>query len=211
MSDLIDSAAREPGNDTRIYGVAVAEVLSNWDSLGLGRVQLRLPWMPDFQPWARVAVLSAGSERGTYFIPQVGEEVLVAFNQGDVREPYVIGSLWNSKDKPPAIDAQSKRIIRTPAGHEIEFDDTFKSIVITDATGHKATLDPDGIALEAGPSKLKLGKDGTVTLEGTIVKINAGAAAELKGASVEVSADTSATLKGSGLCTVQGGLVKINC
>ena len=53
MSDLINSAAGEHGNDSRIYGVAVAEVLSNWDSLGQGRVQLRLPWMPDFQPWAR--------------------------------------------------------------------------------------------------------------------------------------------------------------
>lgn len=210
MSDLIDSAAGEHGNDSRIYGVAVAEVLSNWDSLGQGRVQLRLPWMPDFQPWARVAVLSAGAERGTYFIPQVGEEVLVAFNQGDVREPYVIGSLWNSQDKPPANDAQSKRIIRTPAGHEVEFDDTFQSIVITDVSGHKITLDPDGIALEAGLSKLKLGKDGTVTLEGTTISIKAKATAELKGASVEVSADTSATLKGGGLCTVQGGLVKIN-
>lgn len=210
MSDLINSAAGEHGNDSRIYGVAVAEVLSNWDSLGLGRVQLRLPWMPDFQPWARVSVLSAGAERGTYFIPQVGEEVLVAFNQGDVREPYVIGSLWNSQDKPPANDAQSKRIIRTPAGHEVEFDDTFQSIIITDVSGHKITLDPDGIVLEAGLSKLKLGKDGTVTLEGTTISIKAKATAELKGASVEVSADASATLKGGGLCTVQGGLVKIN-
>jgi phage baseplate assembly protein V len=210
MSDLINSAAGEHGNDSRIYGVAVAEVLSNWDSLGLGRVQLRLPWMPDFQPWARVSVLSAGAERGTYFIPQVGEEVLVAFNQGDVREPYVIGSLWNSQDKPPANDAQSKRIIRTPAGHEVEFDDTFQSIIITDVSGHTITLDPDGIVLEAGLSKLKLGKDGTVTLEGTTISIKAKATAELKGASVEVSADASATLKGGGLCTVQGGLVKIN-
>lgn len=210
MSDLIDSATADRGNDARIYGVAVAEVLNNWDSLGLGRVQLRLPWMPDFQPWARVAVLSAGSERGTYFIPQVGEEVLVAFNQGDVREPFVIGSVWNSQDKPPAVDPQSKRLIRTPAGQEVEFDDTFKSVAITDANGHKVTLDPDGIVLEAGMSRLTLGKDGTVTLEGTTVGIKASGAAEMKGASVEVSGDASVTLKGGGLCTVQGGLVKIN-
>ena len=68
------------------------------------RVQLALPWLPGYQPWARLANQSAGTDRGSYFVPQAGDEVLVAFNHGDVREPYVLGSLWNTIDKPPADD-----------------------------------------------------------------------------------------------------------
>src|SRR5579862_1946328 len=75
MSTLIDSAVPDAPPDMRFYGVAIAEVVSNIDESGLGRVQLRLPWLPGYQPWARVAVLSAGSNRGTYFIPQTGDEV----------------------------------------------------------------------------------------------------------------------------------------
>src|SRR5688500_8354972 len=82
-------------DDTRINGVCTAMVLSNFDSTGEGRVQLMIPWLPGYMPWARVSVPMAGLARGTYFIPQMGDEVLVAFSQGDVREPFVIGSLWN--------------------------------------------------------------------------------------------------------------------
>ena len=86
MGDLIDAATREAvWEDKRIYGVAPAEVVSNLDLTGLGRVQLRLPWLPGYSPWARVAAFSAGSGRGGYFIPQNGDEVLVAFSHGDVR------------------------------------------------------------------------------------------------------------------------------
>ena len=73
-----------------------------------------------------MAALSAGSERGGYFIPQVGDEVLVAFNQGDVKEPYILGTLWNGRDKPPSpapTDPAQKRAIRTPIGHEVLLDD----------------------------------------------------------------------------------------
>ena len=67
--------------DDHIYGVAVATVVDNIDLLGEARVQLNLPWVPGFLPWARVATTMAGMMRGTYFIPQIGDEVLVAFNQ----------------------------------------------------------------------------------------------------------------------------------
>jgi uncharacterized protein involved in type VI secretion and phage assembly len=215
MSGLIDSAVREPVDDTRFFGVAIAEVVGNQDTTGLGRVQLRLPWLPGYQPWARVAVPSAGQNRGTYFIPQVGDEVLVAFNHGDVREPYVIGSLWNGRDRPPRtalLDPQSKRVIRTPAGHEVEFDDTEQSISVVSASGQKIVIDPDQIELSAGSgaARLKLTTSGEVTIEGTKVTLKATASVEVKGSTVDVSADGNATLKGSGLCTVQGGLVKIN-
>jgi uncharacterized protein involved in type VI secretion and phage assembly len=215
MSSLIDSAVPDAPPEMRFYGVAIAEVVGNMDETGLGRVQLRLPWLSGYQPWARVAVLSAGSNRGTYFIPQTGDEVLVAFNHGDVTEPYVIGSLWNGRDQAPRsgpLDPVAKRVIRTPAGHEIELDDTEQSITILSSSGQKVAIDPQQIVLSAGSgaAKLTLTTAGVVTIEGTTISIKATASTEVKGTDVTVNGNANATLKGGGMCTVQGGLVKIN-
>jgi uncharacterized protein involved in type VI secretion and phage assembly len=215
MNGLIDSAAGQPSNELRFYGVAIAEVVTNGDSTGLGRVQLRLPWLPGYQPWARVAVLSAGPNRGTFFIPQTGDEVLVAFNHGDVREPFVVGSLWNGRDQTPRsgpLDPETKRVIRTPAGHEIEFDDTRQSITAVSCTGQKFQIDADKIELSAGSgaAKLTLTTAGEVTIEGTTVRFRALGNMEVKGTALDLNGDGNATLKGGGLCTIQGGLVKIN-
>ena len=133
--EMLEQMTEETSNsDRQITGVAVGQVIDNTDALTMGRVQIQLPWLPDIQPWARVAVLMAGPNRGTFFIPQPGDEVLVAFNHGDIREPFVIGSLWNGVDQPPATDlgdAVSKRLIHTPAGLELEFDDKKTSVTIT--------------------------------------------------------------------------------
>jgi uncharacterized protein involved in type VI secretion and phage assembly len=214
---LIDTVAHETAHaDRRIYGVTVAQVINNIDSTGQGRVQLRLPWLPSFEPWARVAVLDAGMARGTYFIPQIGDEVLVAFNQGDVREPYVIGGLWNALDRPPALlptDPVNKRIIRTPLGHEIEFDDALQSITISTITQQKITIDPMSIKLST------TGDTASITLDtiGT-VSIQAAASIELKapqikiqgGVSVDIQGAGTTSIKGGTLCEIQGSLVKIN-
>jgi len=215
MSGLMDFALREVSEDVRFYGVAIAEVVGNLDQMGLGRVQLRLPWLPGYQPWARVAVLSAGSNRGSYFIPQTGDEVLVAFNHGDVREPFVVGSLWNGRDQPPrtgSLDPVAKRVIRTPAGHEIELDDTRQSISVVSATGQKLSIDAQKIELSAGSgaAKLTLTTTGDVTIEGTTIQLKAVGNVQVKGTALDLSGDANATLKGGGVCTIQGGLVKIN-
>ena len=215
LGGLLEAAIRDPVVDKRFYGVAIAEVVGNTDTANLGRVQVRLPWLNGYQPWARVAMPSAGSSRGTYFIPQVGDEVLVAFNHGDVREPFVVGSLWNGRDKPPrtgTLDPTNVRMIKTPAGHEITLDDTGQSIVVTTSSGQKLTMDAQQIELSAGKgaAKITLTTSGDITLEGTNVRVKAQGVFEAKGATAEVNGDSSATFKGGGLCTVQGGLVKIN-
>src|ERR1043166_5031871 len=123
--------------DQRIYGVAPAMVINNIDSIGEGRVQVILPWLPGYMPWARVATLMGGMMRGTFFQPQIGDEVLVAFNQGDVREPYILGGLWSTIDRPPSLlptDAVNKRTIRTPLGQELEFDDLLQSVTLKNTT-----------------------------------------------------------------------------
>src|SRR5881227_1091644 len=141
----IESAAR-PGQQSGaqpLVGVAVAEVIDNLDVTNQGRVQLRLPWLPGVEPWARVAALSAGSGNGSYFIPQIKDEVLVAFHHGDVRDPYILGALWNGQDRPPSkspLDAKTRRVIRTPAGHQIDLDDQAQTVTVETSTGQKVTL-----------------------------------------------------------------------
>jgi uncharacterized protein involved in type VI secretion and phage assembly len=215
MSGVFDFLGAVTRQGPTLVGVSRAQVVDNMDTLSLGRVQISLPWQPDLEPWAPVAVLSAGDDRGTWFMPQVGDEVLVAFEQGDVLAPYVIGSLWNGTDSPPATaptDAVARRIIKTPAGHEIELDDTQQSITITSSSDQKVTITPDAIELDAGSgaAKATLQTAGTITLEAaTQIELKA-TSISLKATTLELSGDASTTLKASGTCTVQGALVRIN-
>ena len=113
-----------------IHGVVVAIVTSTEDPDELGRVKLQYPWLRDNSEsdWARVASLMAGPDRGALFRPEVGDEVLVLFEHGDMRFPYVIGALWNGEDTPPeekAADADNDiRLIKSRSGHLVMLDDT---------------------------------------------------------------------------------------
>jgi uncharacterized protein involved in type VI secretion and phage assembly len=201
--------------ERRIYGLAIGQVLDNVDTTGGARVQLSLPWLPGFEPWARVAVPLAGDDRGTFMIPQVDDEVLVGFEHGDVRQPYVVGSLWNGQDRPPATgptDPSSKIVVRTRGGHEIELDDTAQSVTITTATDQTVTLEPGKIELATAneTATLTLDTAGKITLEGSVSLTLKAPTVSIEGTTVDVKADTKATLKGSAMVEVQGGLVKVN-
>lgn len=201
--------------DQRVFGVALAQVVSNNDLTGLGRVRLKLPWLPGHLPWARVATFDAGSGRGGYFIPQEGDEVLVAFNQGNVTDPYVIGSLWNGRDRPQfksPLDPVQKRAIHTPAGHEVVFDDAQQSIAIKTSTGQKITLAPDRIELAAGDNaKITLQTSGTITIQASVsVEIKAPNITANATAKLDLKGSANATLDGGSLCIVKGAMVNIN-
>jgi uncharacterized protein involved in type VI secretion and phage assembly len=162
------------GPSTRWYGVYPALVDDVRDPNGQGRVAVRLPWAPDERSkettvWARLATLLAGDDRGTWFVPEVDDEVLVAFEAGDPSRPYVVGSLWNGHDEPPASEPALRRI-RTRSGHELTFDDTEgagkielrtgdgarivldgggSTVTVEDASGNSVTLGPRGIRIDA--------------------------------------------------------------
>ena len=213
---LVETTAQvDAPEERRILGVAPAQVLNNLDQTNLGRVQLRLPWLPGYEPWARVAVFMAGGSRGSYFIPQVGDEVLVAFNQGDVREPFVIGSLWNGKDQPPAQDPEDPtgtRLIRTPAGHEVSFDDVLGSIAITSVDQHTITIDPEKIEISTadGTAVLTLESEGKISLQADVQIDLQAPTINLQGDVLQIKGTASANIDGGGLCEIQAGLVKIN-
>jgi uncharacterized protein involved in type VI secretion and phage assembly len=97
-----------------LNGVYSASVVDNRDPDGLARVLVRVSALTDVTSgdlWARVATMMAGRNRGTWFMPDVGDEVLVAFERGDVKEAYVIGALWNAKSRPPAESPVDVKVI----------------------------------------------------------------------------------------------------
>jgi uncharacterized protein involved in type VI secretion and phage assembly len=185
---LLDSVSpADRPDDRRIYGVVNAEVITNCDQTHMGRVKVRFPWLPGYEPWARVATLMAGLGRGMFFIPQKGEEVLVAFNHGYVNEPYIVGSLWNGHDTPKeetAKDPIHQRAIRTPEGHEIAFDDAAHTIAIKSAKGQSVVLGPDKIEIALNEQKttmitlskgnLTIKAENTITLDASAIDIVGG-------------------------------------
>ncbi len=113
-TNVLASWLDETGQSDRFYGVVVGIVTNNQDPDKLGRVKVKFPWLSDGEEsyWARVAVPMAGAARGTYVLPDVEDEVLVAFDRGDMAVPYIIGGLWNGKDKPPMDNGDGKTIER---------------------------------------------------------------------------------------------------
>ena len=177
------------------YGCYPALVSDVKDPDKQGRVKLTLPWSADsggdrYEAWARLATLMGGNNRGSWFIPDVGDEVLVMFEAGDVRRPYVIGALWNGSDSPPASmdgagsnfkkvirsrngvqitlddqDGQESFIVETPGGQKMTLKDGPGSVEIVDSNGNSIKLESAGITLTASAK---------VTVNASQVAVSAG-------------------------------------
>jgi len=139
-----------------VNGVMSGTVKDVDDPQGEGRVQVEFTWMEGNSQsyWAPVASAMAGGDRGSFFMPEVGDEVLVAFDRGDVNHPYVIGFLWNGVDKPPTTSVH-ERIIKSKNGHAIRFLDSTPSggslgaLIIEDAHGNRITLSNGKITIKS--------------------------------------------------------------
>lgn len=132
----------------RTYGVVAGIVTNNKDPDELGRLKVKFPWFSDNNEtdWIRMTTFMAGGVRGSFFLPEVGDEVLVAFEHGNINRPYVIGALWNGVDKPPETNSDGKnniRKIKSRSGHELIFndEDNKENIEIHTKAGHKIFLD----------------------------------------------------------------------
>jgi uncharacterized protein involved in type VI secretion and phage assembly len=196
-----------PKQSSRALGVAVGLVTNNQDPEGLGRVKVKYPWLGDDDEsyWARLVVPMAGNDRGTWFLPEVDDEVLIAFDQGSLDYPYVLGALWNGKDKPPESNSDGKnnhRTIKSRSGHIIRMDDTDGSekLEIIDKSGNnKIVIDSsqNSITIESG-GDIKLTAKGKVTLSGNGVEIQSQADGSFKASStLDVNANGQLNLKGS--------------
>jgi len=199
---------REPAPDGPLAGgVIVGIVTNNTDPDGLSRVKVKFPSLggQDESFWARVAVPMAGNDRGVRFPIAIDDEVLVIF--GHLREPFVIGALWNGKDKPP-VDDNHVAMMKSRSGHVIKVDDTPGSehIEIVDATGK------NGIVLDTAKNTITISADqditlaapnGTITLSARVVDIGASS-------SGKVSSGNGLTLHASGDVFVSGSTVNLN-
>jgi uncharacterized protein involved in type VI secretion and phage assembly len=217
LADLLTTP--EGRENQHIYGVVVGIVTSNQDPDGRGRVKVSFPWRggSDESYWARIASPMAGNGRGMVFYPEVSDEVLVAFEQGDINQPYVVGALWNGKDKPPETNTDGKnniRKIKSRSGHEIILDDSSdqkkEKVEIHTSAGHRITLDDT-----AGSEKIEIvDKTGSnsITIDSVqnSVAINSSMQLKIKATTIEIEADATMTLKAGATLTLQGALVKIN-
>ncbi|HEX8475978.1 MAG TPA: phage baseplate assembly protein V [Pyrinomonadaceae bacterium] len=238
--DLLTYDTEREAHTTRIYGVVVGVVTNNEDPEKLGRVKVRFPWLndEDESTWARIATLRAKQNVGTWFLPDVDDEVLVAFEHGDVRFPYVIGGLWNGVDTPPRDNADGKNnemVIRSKLGHEFVFyDDANKGhIQLKTEQGHEIMLD-DSAGSEKITIKDKTG-DNSLTFDSaaSTIEIKSGAkvvivaaqemeikadsslsiearSIEIKGDSIKIESSGPMDVKSSAMLTVKGSLVQIN-
>ena len=183
------------GRGGLFYGVYPALVSDVVDPDNQGRVKVRLPWSPDpggatYEVWARLATMMAGNNRGTWFIPDPNDEVLVAFESGNPRRPYVVGAMWNGQDAPPEqmdesgnnylktiLSRQGVRItlddtdgavklrLETPGGQSIVLSDADTSIEAQDSNGNSIRMDSQGITITASAQ---------VTIQASTVEVDAG-------------------------------------
>lgn len=200
--ELFDLETSEEG----LTGVRVGIVTDNEDPKDLGRVKLSFPWREadDESYWARIATAMAGNEYGTYFLPEVDSEVLVAFEGGDIHKPFVVGSLWNGKQKPPQKNKNGDnnvREIKSRSGHRIDLDDSKDGrVAIETSAGHRIVLDD-----KSGSEKVTVeGKSGknSITLDDANgeVAIQAGKKLTLDAKTINIKGKKQVSVSGkSGL------------
>ena len=144
------------------------------DPEGWGRVELEFNNTPEpvRSAWARVAAPMAGKERGAFLMPEIDDEVLVVFENGDIAFPYVVGFLWNGKDTPPETTNQN-RVIKTPGGHQLRFEDTegARKVILRSDGGHQVEIDDTAqtvtVVTSSGNQKIVLDDAGSsITIRG---------------------------------------------
>lgn len=220
----------------------VAVVKDNKDPEKMGRVKVHFFWQGENQlsPWIRMVNPYSAKDRGFYFIPEIDDEVLVGFEGGDTEKPFVMGSLYNGKNKPvPAWpgnrnnfkgiatksnlriefdDDKKETTITTPGGNMVKISDEEKSIILQDLNNNKVELSPGGILLDSS-MEITLKAKSKISLEGKAgVEITSPADIKVSGLNVDHHAKVSYTASGkasaevsaSGTVTVKGAMVMIN-
>ena len=165
-----------------------------------GRVKVKIPRISDSEElnWARVCSFNAGKDRGAFFLPAKGDEVLVAFEYGDINSPIIIGSLWNGKDKPPESNSDGNnnvRVIKSRSGHIVKMDDSKgkEKIEIEDGSGETS------IVFDTAKKKItiKSGKDIELNAQQGKVIIDAKEIEFKSSGDAKIDSKGSLTLKGS--------------
>lgn len=200
----MSGAWRSDGDARRHFGVYPAIVTDIVDPDSLGRIQVKFPWLGEagdaVRAWATLLTPYADDDQGFLVFPAVDTQVVVAFEAGDLRRPYIVGSAWNGAEAQPESpqSANNKRLIKTRSGSLLEFDDTdgAAKVTLSMASGHVLVLDD-----AANEVKLTHANGCTVTLSVSgQVQITANSTVEVTASAVNVHAAT-ATFDGIVNCT----------
>jgi phage baseplate assembly protein V len=202
-------ASRSHSTELRYYGVYEALVSDVNDPAKEGRVKIKIPWFdPELETeWCRVRQFYAGNGYGAFYVPERGDEVLIAFIKGSMSEPVILGGLYNGSDKPPSHrdDQTDQKMLRTKAGHEFllddspgkervrittkgghEFDlsDADKKVTVTTTGGNSVTLEDAGgkITVETSGGQSITMTPGTITLSAASIVLS-GSSVSLGGSS----------------------------
>lgn len=200
------------------WPLMTAVVTNNNDPENQGRVRVKFPWLDDQQEsaWARVLGVGAGDQRGFFSLPEVNDEVLIGFEQGDMSRPIVLGGLWNGVDAPPISASQAvsggnvvERVWYTRAGHKLIFhDENPAQVRLETAGGHKITFDDDAAKIEittSGGQTLVLDDNGRrLSIKGT------GEVAIEASQNMSIKASANMNIEASGNLTIKGAIIQLN-
>lgn len=202
------------------------------DPDGEDRIKVRLPMIStsDEGVWARISTLDAGKERGTFFRPEIGDEVIVGFLNDDPRHPVVLGMVHSSAKPAPeppkddnhhkgyvsrekmkfSFDDEKKIItLETPAGNKMVLSEDDKGIAFEDQNGNKIKMNDSGITIES-VKDLIMKAAADAKIDGTNITVKASAAFKVEGTSTAEVSGANTTIKGSAAAIIQGGMVQIN-
>ncbi|MEP6605483.1 MAG: phage baseplate assembly protein V [Nitrosospira sp.] len=204
-NELLRSMLATHDPEGKCYGVVVGIVTNNQDPDNMHRVKVRFPWLSqdDESNWARVANPMAGNGRGVYFLPEVDDEVLLAFEHGSIEHPYVVGSLWNGKDQAHESNsdgANNNRSIKSRSGHVMRLCDGSgdEKIEIIDKTGNNK------IVISASGNKIVIEATGDIEITSSTGKIT------LSGVGIELKSQTNVDISANAQVNIKGALVNIN-
>jgi uncharacterized protein involved in type VI secretion and phage assembly len=229
MSRLsLDSFGSRDTRSDRLRGVYLAIVTENTDqgSDSKYQVKVKFPWLPSSTPgseemthFARIAIPMSGASRGSYFLPEVDDQVLVVFEHGFIEKPIVIGALWSAKQKPPEKNADGQnnfRVIKSRAGHRLIFDDTKgaeRVILVDKSKKNKILLDSANkvVTIETASGDIEITAKAAVRLHGKDVNVTTTGAIQGKGG-MKLTIATKATInvKASGTLTIQAANIQMN-
>lgn len=202
IADLLE---KERSGGDKIYGVVTGIVTNNRDPDKCGRVKVKIPRLSgsDESAWARVTTFMAGNNMGGFFLPEVNDEVLVVFEQGDINMPYIIGSLWNGTDKPPETNSDGNndiRIIVSRSGHTIRLTDKQgeEKIEIIDKS------EKNSIEINTSENSITIKSEQNINMKAPKGKVSIDAQ------NIEIKSTANLKIEAAGNVVVKGAKVDIN-